>query len=314
MSGGKNEHAGVVPILAAGVLWGTIGLFVKQLDACGSTPELTSLLRVFFAFVIMTVISVSCLGWRALLMGRKTLFTCVLLGFVCHGIYNIFYSFAVTLAGVAVSAVLLNVAPIVTMLCAVFLYGEGINAQKIIAIILDVIGCVITATNGSLSLQDMSIAGILCGIAAGVCYAMTAILGRFAADQSDPMVMSTYSYLFATIFLTVWMRPWTATFSLNGGIIFWSLLFALIPTAIAYLLYYRGLQNLRETSKVPVIASVETVVAAMIGALLYQERLSAIGLTGVLLVLVSIVVMNARIDAKKKTESRSDDLQKVIRA
>lgn len=304
MSGGKNEHAGVVLIFAAGVLWGANGLFVKQLDACGSTPELTSLLRVFFAFVIMAVISVSRFGWRALLMGRKTLLACALLGLVCHGIYNMFYSFAVTLAGVAVSAVLLNIAPIVTMICAVFLYGEGINAQKIIAIILDVIGCVLAATNGSLSLQDMSIAGILCGVAAGVCYAMTAILGRFAADQSEPMVMSTYSYLFATIFLAVWMRPWNTAFSLSGDIIFWSVLFALIPTAIAYLLYYRGLQNLCETSKVPVIASVETVMATMIGVLLYRERLSAIGLSGILLVLVSIVVMNARIDAKQKKGNR----------
>ena len=42
----------------------------------------------------------------------------------------------------------------------------------------------------------------------------------------------------------------------------------------------------------PVIASVETVVAAAVGMALYHDRLGPWGITGILLVLVSIAVMN----------------------
>ena len=82
-------------------------------------------------------------------------------------------------------------------------------------------------------------------------------------------------------------------------ILVWGFLYALIPTAIAYGLYYQGLQSIAESSKVPVISSVEAVVATIIGVLLYQERLSVFGLVGIALVLSSIVVMNVTPKAKR---------------
>mgnify|MGYP006870774545 CR=1 FL=1 len=44
----------------------------------------------------------------------KIMVYCALLGLICHGIYNIFYSLAVTSIGVSLSAVLLNVATVFT--------------------------------------------------------------------------------------------------------------------------------------------------------------------------------------------------------
>ena len=68
-------------------------------------------------------------------------------------------------------------------------------------------------------------------------------------------------------------------------------LYALIPTAIGYLLYYQGVQRIRESSKVPVIASVETVTAALLGVLVLGEQLSLIHYLGIAVVLLSIVLM-----------------------
>ena len=135
--------------------------------------------------------------------------------------------------------------------------------------------------------------GILCGVGAGLCYGLTAIFGRLAAGKAEPFVMSMYSYLFAALFLTLWLRPWQGVVTLKTGILLWSFLYALIPTSIAYVLYYQGLRTITESSKVPVIASVEAVVATGIGVALYQEKLGLCSVLGVALVLVSIVVMNA---------------------
>ena len=38
-------------IIISGVLWGTIGLFVKLLTAEGSSPAYTTFMRMFFAFL-----------------------------------------------------------------------------------------------------------------------------------------------------------------------------------------------------------------------------------------------------------------------
>ena len=288
------QNRGYVLVFTAGVLWGFIGLFIKQMELHGATPMVTSWLRVLFAFLVMLPLCIARTGWRSLRMDRKSLGYCVLLGIVCHGVYNIFYSLAVTLAGVSISAVLLNIAPVFTLLCSALCFGERVSVRKMLAIAVNVIGCILTVTNGQVNTTTFSLAGILFSLGAGFCYALTAIFGRFAAERADPFVMSMYSYFAAAILLFGWARPWSQDIALNGAILFWGLLYALIPTAAAYILYYAGLQQVSESSKVPVIASIETVIAAAIGIFLYQEELGVISLLGTGMVLVSIGLMNTK--------------------
>ncbi|WP_369015330.1 EamA family transporter, partial [Escherichia coli] len=82
--------------------------------------------------------------------------------------------------------------------------------------------------------------------------------------------MSTYNFLFATIFLAVFTRPWSGVEDpLNLKLLAIGVGFALIPTALGYIFYFSGLKNITESSKVPVVASIETVVATMIGMLVF---------------------------------------------
>ncbi|HIU28408.1 MAG TPA: EamA family transporter, partial [Candidatus Fimisoma avicola] len=56
--------------------------------------------------------------------------------------------------------------------------------------------------------------------------------------------------------------------------------------------YMKGLSKDLVTSKVPVIASVETVVAALIGILVFTEDVTLYKLIGILCVMISIFIMN----------------------
>lgn len=76
-------------------------------------------------------------------------------------------------------------------------------------------------------------------------------------------------------------------------------LYGLIPTAVAYLLYYMGVQKIKETSKVPVISSVETLVSVSCGVLLLGETLGIVNILGIGLVLSSIALMNYKKKEKK---------------
>ena len=49
------------------------------------------------------------------------------------------------------------------------------------------------------------------------------------------------------------------------------ILLALIPTSLAYLLYYKGILKMKETSKVPIIASVEMIATAIISVAFFGE-------------------------------------------
>ena len=288
----NNDH-GAVLIFVTGCLWGSIGLFIRLMSDAGASAALISFLRVAFAFVILAVVTVARSGISVFRVSGRTLLFSAALGLVCHGVYNVFYSWAVTLAGVTVSAVLLRIAPVFTAIISALCFHERITRRKCLALAANVIGCILAATGGQFDGVLLSLTGILCGVAAGLCYALSAIFGRLAGENSDPFVVSTYSYLFAAVFLGLFLRPWAQPIHITPSILGLGFLYALIPTAIAYLLYYRGLQQIRESSRVPVLASMETVVAAVIGVLVLGEELSLVHYLGIAVVMASIVIAAA---------------------
>lgn len=294
MNNTTNNKRGYIFIFIAGSLWGLIGIFVKEMERCGSTAEMTSFLRILFSFICMLFLCLWKCKAQDLRISARALFTCALLGIFCHGIYNICYSYAVTTIGVSLSAVLLDIAPLFTLLFSVLFFHEKLTVLKALAVVINISGCILTVTNGKIDFGSLALFGLLMGIGAGFFYALTAIIGKLAADETHPFVMSMYSYFFAALFLGLWMRPWANPQPVNTGIILWGLGFAILPTSIAYVIYYAGLQKITESSKVPVIASIEVVVATIIGILLYSEKLGIISCIGIILVLLSIILMSRK--------------------
>lgn len=288
----KRENIGYIQIFIAGILWGLIGPFILILDYYGSTFIVSSFLRMFFSTIILFTITILKFKISVFNIKPKTLFLCALLGLICHGINNLFYGMAILLTGVTVSAILMNTAPIFTIIFAYFLFKEKITSLKITAILFNIIGCILVSTDGYFSIENLSILGIICGLGTGLCYGMTAIIGKLAADKTNIFVLSTYSYLFASIFLYIYMVPLPYHLLSNPTILFTGFLYALFPTAIAYILYYNGLLKMKETSKVPVIASVEAIMATIIGVLFFNEQLLLPNYLGIALVIFSILLIN----------------------
>ncbi len=290
-------------IMLSGILWGTIGLFVKVLDAKGSTSEYTTFMRMFFAFLLLLVITLIMEGAAPFRISRRTMLSCALLGFVSMSLNNLCYTNAVNRLGMSLAAAMLYMAPIFTSIQSKLLFKEKIGTSKIIALAFNVLGCALAATGGRLSLEGVSAAGLLFGIGAAVAYSTQNIFGRLATDEASPFVVATYNFFFAAVFTLAAARPFAAMDDpFEPQILIWGLLFGLIPTTIAYLLYFAGIQGLTETSKVPVFCSLELVVATMLGGLLFGEDLPPASLLGTVMILVSIILMNRK--ASDKTEDR----------
>lgn len=282
---------GAVWVLIAGCLWGSIGLFIRWMSDAGASAATISFLRMAFAFLILLVITLIRSGVGAFFISKRALFFSAALGLVCHGVYNVFYSWAVVQTGVTISAVLLNVAPVFTALLSAVLFREPITSRKCIALLINVAGCMLAATGGQWTAASLSLSGILFGVGAGLCYALTAIFGKLAGERSDPFVISTYSYFFAALFLAFSLEPQALQDTMTPEIVGLGFLYALLPTAIGYLFYYRGVQQITESSRVPVLASMETVVAALLGVLVLGERLSPLHYLGIVIVMGSIGLM-----------------------
>ena len=295
----STETLAVLQIFGAGLLWGLVGPLVKLMEYNGSTAASTSFIRMGFALLIMEAFTVAKFGPRSLLVDKKTLAACAALGIVSNGIYNVIYTMAIAKAGMAVSAVLLNTAPIFTTVCSVILFREGVSLLKVVALAINVVGCSLAATGGQFDVATVSLLGIACGIGSGFTYGMAAIITRIAGSSTNTYVMSTYSYLFALITIAVLFQPWSFPDSYNAATIGYGFLLALVPTSLAYLLYYKGILKMRETSKVPIIASVEMVATAVISVIFFGEHLSLVAIVGIGMVIASIALMNLKIGARQ---------------
>lgn len=286
-------------VFISGALWGTIGLFVKLMQSYGSSSSYTSFVRMLLGCLLLIVITIVKDGVKAFKVSKNTLISCMLLGIFSQGIYNLAYSSAVNTVGMALASVLLYTAPIFTAIISKMFFKEEFTKKKYIGLLLNIVGCALTVTGGNFDGLSFAVIGLFYGIAAGFLYALTPVFGRIAAEDGTPFSISTYNFIFATIFLA-FFRPWTTVSNpWNGKLLLAGLGFAIIPTAISYLFYYRAMQEIKETSKVPVIASVETVIATLIGVIVFHETLKVGNVVGILFVLGSIAIMNLSLNRKK---------------
>lgn len=279
-------------IFTSGILWGTVGIFVKILSSLGADVSQTSFLRMLFAFLIMFSFAVSKHGKKFFAQDKKTVFFCALLGIISNGLFNIFYSTSIKLNGMGIACVLMYTAPVFTAIASFLIFHEKFSKLKIFALILNISGCILTVTGGNIfNNANISIMGILAGLGSGFGYGMAAVFGKAAGEKTDALIVSTYSYFFAVIFLIIFSTPHDLNFAGNLKILSAGFFYGFIPTALAYMFYYTGLKKIRDISKVPVIASIEPVTAVLIGIFVFNESINAANFLGFAVVFLSIALM-----------------------
>lgn len=300
--------AGYLMVLCAGILWGSIGFFVRKLSEIGVDNSLTAFMRIFCAWVILIPLLLGMSlksGSNYFRISKKGLLQCFFMGLVTQAFFNLSYSGCINSVGVAMGSVLLYTAPIFVSILSRLLFKENINARKGISLVINLLGCFIMVTGRDLSVLGVSGIGILLGIGAGFFYAMVTILGKFTSDEVNPFTMVFYNFLFGWLSLAVIHNPIpgiAAASSLN----FWALSFGygLIPTVGSYLFYMNGISHDVELSRVPIIASVEPIIATIIGLVVFHENIGIINALGLVIVLLSIALMNTGGSGRSKSPEK----------
>jgi len=284
-------------VLCAGILWGSIGFFVRKLNGLGVDTELTAFMRILCAWIMLIPLLMGMSlksGRNYFKISKKGLLQCFIMGLVTQAFFNLSYSGCINSVGVAMGSVLLYTAPIFVSILSRLLFKEEINARKGISLVINLLGCFIMVTGGDLSVLKVSGIGILLGIGAGFFYAMVTILGKFTSDEVDPFTMVFYNFLFGWISLALISNP-IPKIAAVSDLHFWLLAFGygLIPTVGSYLFYMNGISHDVELSRVPIIASVEPIIATIIGLLVFGENITLVNALGLIIVLFSIVLMNS---------------------
>ena len=274
-------------VVAAGCLWGIISLFLKPLLNMGFTHEQTVSLRCLIAAAILGMIMV--IKDKSLFKIRLKDLWCFLgTGLLSLMFFSISYFHSMTYNGVCVAVILLYTSPVFVMLFSLVLFKEKITSKKLTALVLTIAGCILVS--GVSGGQSIGVKGILLGLCSGVGYALYSVFSRYALMRNhNSMTISFYTFLFCGVGCLPFADAGNMVSLLSPEASAYALGLGFVCTVLAYLCYTKGLQYV-ENSKASIIVAVEPVIASVIGVLVYNEEITLLKLSGIILVLAALVI------------------------
>ncbi len=279
----------ILLIISGAVLWGTIGIFIRNLSAAGLSPMEIVVIRAIAASVLL-------FGWlliwhRDLLRVRfRDLWFFMATGILSVAFFNWCYFTAIKEVSVSIAAVLLYTAPAFVIIISRIVFGERITADKISAVLLSIAGCSLIAGFIPGSGLSLSVRGLLFGLGSGFGYALYPVFAKPAGKRYSPATVTAYTFLFTSISLLPFCTSnLAASLIASPRIMLYSAGLGLFPTVLAYLLYTKGLAHV-EAGKAAIFATIEPVVAIFTGIFYFSERMSSAQMAGSLLIILSIFI------------------------
>ncbi|PYE54475.1 threonine/homoserine efflux transporter RhtA [Deinococcus yavapaiensis KR-236] len=272
-------------IMTAATLWGLLGIFGKFAGSLGLAPLEVAFWRAVLGgafFAAHAVIT------RARLPKGKDLLMTVLFGLSGVSVFYGAYQLAVREGGASLASVLLYTAPAFVAVIGWRLFEERLGRAELLTMFVTIAGVALISVGGGTGVRVTGPA-LMFGLLSALTYALYYPYGKvYFARYGAPALLALALPIGA-----LGLAPFT-TFA-EKSFAAWSLLLAMafFSTYLAYFVYSLGLRHL-PTTRASVIAALEPVVAAVLAAALFAERLSPLALLGAALVIGSALWMGRR--------------------
>ena len=294
----KNRNAGPLLIILAGCFWGSMGIFVRKLSEYGLSPIQIVAVRITVAALAFSLLLLvkDRSGFRIALRDLP-LFLGLGLGSILF--FTVCYFSAITMMPLSTAAILLYTSPIWIMLMSVLFFREKLNRNKLIALALAFAGCVFVS---GISGGGLTVTGLLLGLGSGIGYGLYSILGTIALRKYSPYTVTTYTFLIAAAGSWFVCSPADLISRFAAGnpveIALFSCLTGLVTAVIPFLAYTLGLRTV-EASKAGILATIEPMVATLVGMIVFSEPLTLLSGLGIVLILTAVILLNRKQPAEK---------------
>jgi drug/metabolite transporter (DMT)-like permease len=211
------------------------------------------------------------------------------------------YFLAIHRLAIGIALLIQYLAPLLVALYARFVLHEPVRRRIWLALALSLAGLVLIVElwKGLV----LSGAGVAAALGAAVTYAVYVLLAERAVAERDPISLSAYGFLFASIFWAV-VQPW---WSFPGGVVgrrvsllghlsashapVWALMtwMVLLGTIVPFALVVGALRHITAT-RAAIVAMLEPVAATAVAYAWLGESLGPLQLAGGAVVLVAILL------------------------
>jgi DME family drug/metabolite transporter len=290
-----GARAGMLAVSAGALLWGTTGVAVAIVhDRSGLSAVPIGCLRLWIAAIALFALFGRS-GWqRARTAFARHHWRLVAAGAGLGG-YQALYFLGVQYVGVSVSTLVsLAVAPValtawgsVTRRRLPGLLPSATVGAAVAGLVLISIG------RGDQAGGSHPMVGLLASFAAGLGYAATTVVNAKIAADGDPLLLTGATSLIGAVVLVPFALPAGLYWPHDGISSGWLVYIGIVPTAVAYALFYLGLRSV-PSETAGVLSLFEPLAAAVLAAIALHERLGALGLIGGAVLLAAIAALYIR--------------------
>lgn len=293
----RERHAspllGAALVVSAAILWGSLGLFGRLAFREGVTPTELASVRAALAFVF--ALPLLALRPAALRVRPSDLPLLIAYGVIAVGLFYWIYLAAVERLPLAVAAALLYTAPAFVVAIAWAMRWEPVRPRRLIPLTMVLAGAVLVTGAWRVLGETgaaMSTLGVALGVGSGVAYATYTALGKRIRGRYDALTTILWAYGIGAAVLAVAAPPWGVLLDHPDARVL-ILLMALGPTFLAAVAFFIGLRHI-DASAASMLATIEPVVAALLGAAWLGEGVGWDTIGGIALIVGAAVWLARR--------------------
>lgn len=292
----QSARVGVLLLVLAGVAWGTSGTIGTLLNAevgLGFLP--IAGYRIFAGGVILFLVG---LVTRTLVFPRtRSGWLRVAAIALCSGLYQLGFFSAVGLLGVSIATLItVGSAPVMVLAIDLLTGQQRLSVPLAAALVCTAVGLSLFMGTPPVG---VSIADTLLGtglsLLAGACFAAISIMGARPVADYDDLTGTSIAFILGglAVFIAAEAVGQPVLFTPTLPAVGYVLALGLIPSAVAYLAYFRGLRSQTSTTGV-MVALLEPITGSALAFVVLGERLSPGGGVGAVLLLSAVWLSTRR--------------------
>jgi len=272
-------------VIFAGICFGTTGT-AQALGPSGSSPLVVGASRLLIGSIFLWAFH------HLLKTGGSTIKTSdLILGGVGVALYQITFFSAVRSTGVAVGTLTaIGSAPALTGIVGYLINREVPSRRWFSATLITTLGIVFLT--GAKGFTHFNLTGVLLALGAGASYALFAVASKRAMNSGASFTEAMYKIFgLGAILLLPFFMIGKNHFLVTGSGFLMVLWLGIVPTAIAYIAYAYGLNQIRVATASTLILA-EPATATLLAAVVLGESLNAYSWLGVVIVTSGLVYLS----------------------
>ena len=279
----------VLLLLTLSAIWGGSFIFIRYLAPLIG-PIATADMRMFIAGVCLVLFF---RATRFSLQWRKNWKHFLVIGLLNSAVPFVLYSVAALYLPASMEAIFNSLSPMFGAIFAALWLGEALSVRKVAGLLLGITGVVVTSGLGTMTPSTTTLLAILACLLAPACYGLAGAYIKKRASGVAPRAIAGGSQLLGGIALMPFLlvSPPAAS-AISVTVVLLVVAFAVLCSAVAYLIYYRLIADVGPTKALTVTFLIP-VFAMLWSAVFLHEGVSASMAAGAVIILVGTFLVAA---------------------